>query len=367
MTDYCKFFNNGLVYNISRTNFSMSPCCYFKQESRAQVDRSVVEQYQKFRTEWANSNIEKNCAICQHQELSGQKSYRQAANNIVKKDTDKLVMLTVAVNKTCNLACPTCDSNSSSFWYQENLRNNVPQSELVIQLHQEDREQVITEKFLKFFKETDLSDIEYIKFGGGEPLMNDTHIKILELIPFKENVIVQYTSNFSIMPSDSVFSLWEKFKLIKWMASLDGIESQHEFLRWPYKWKKFLKFKNTAFASVPNNVMFGIEHTVNPLNAFYFDRFEQWFNDEFSTNRLGDHSDLNVHYADGILGLSNTPESLKKLIIEKYGENHLISTFLRLQTESLYSINKTVKYLDDINIWRNVSWRQIFPDVEKYF
>lgn len=363
---FCKFFNNGLVYNLGNDTFTMSPCCYFKQNFYADVNLSSVEQYEKFKSVWSSADTETNCNTCNLQEKGNQVSYRQAANDIVKKDTDKLVMLTIAVNKKCNLACPTCSAESSSFWYQENIRNNVKQSNTIKITHQEDKQHIITEKFLKFFKEVDLSDIEYIKFGGGEPFMNDTHIKILELLPNKQNITVQYTSNFSIMPSDNIFKVWEKFKLIKWMASVDGTESQFEFLRWPYKWEKFSDFCKTAVLSVPTNVMFGVEHTINPLNAFYYDRFEQWFYQEFGSNRLGDASDLNLHFAEGILGLSNTPIRLKNLIIEKYGENHLISNFLQTTNTPSYQLTEVVEYLNNLNSWRKVSWQQIFPEIQEY-
>ena len=151
MTD-CKFFNNGLVYNINPSNFIMRPCCYFKQENEVVPEQPSLGQYQKFKTQWIKSDLADNCSICYRQEHSGQISYRQAANDIIKKTTDKLVMLTISVNKKCNLACPTCDSSASSFWYQENIRNSVAQSENIIRLHKEDKEHIIVEKFLEFFK-----------------------------------------------------------------------------------------------------------------------------------------------------------------------------------------------------------------------
>lgn len=152
--------------------------------------------------------------------------------------------------------------------------------------------------------------------------------------------------------------------MIKWVASIDGVADQFEFLRWPYEWTKLAEFKDRAFAQVPNNVMFGVEYTLNPLNIFYYDRFEQWFNQEFAVNKLGDPSDLNIHYADGIMGLAKTNSDVRDIVAKKYN-NHQIHNLLK-QVPYTNSTGFT-EYLDKIDQWRNTSWRTIFPDVEQYY
>lgn len=362
---FCKFFKNGLVYNNNTTQFTASPCCYFDKSYPIDPNDDVNEQFSNYKTTWLSADTNKSCRVCNNQERSGIPSYRQSANDLIQEDTNNLVMLTIAVNKKCNLACPTCDAGSSSMWYRENIRNNALQPLSIIDMHQEDNEHLITKKFLTLFETQDLSNLRYIKFGGGEPFMNDTHLQILKMIPNADKITVQYTSNFSIMPTRAVFKEWERFHLIKWIASVDGIKDQFEFLRWPYKWDKFLEFKQKAFAIVPTNVMFGVEHTLNPLNIFYYDQFENWFNEEFSVNRLGDESDLNLHYANGMMALEKTNNEIRNLITKKYSSNHKIPLLLtqvpRLPESGL------INYLDTIDKWRSTSWRKIFPDIEKYY
>ena len=364
--NFCKFFKNGLVYNNNTTDFTVSPCCYFSKNYVIDPANDLTSQLEQHRLSWQIADISKTCQICIAQENSGIPSYRQAANNIITNNTDKIVMLTIAVNKKCNLACPTCGSHSSSLWYRENIRNGIGESIDIIDLHKEDHEHKITQRFLSFFKSQDLSALAYIKFGGGEPLINDTHLQILNMIPNPDNVIVQYTSNFSIMPSQKVFDVWEKFKLIKWCVSIDGIGERFEFLRWPYKWDKFIKFKNRAVNIVPVNVMFGVEHTINPLNILYFDEFKQWFDSEFASNRLGDASDFNIHYAEGILGLNCSTEELRKQVNLKFGQGHCMTQLLQ-QIPSDGDTQQFVEYLDKINSWRDQEWRTIFCDAEMYY
>lgn len=361
--DFCKFFRNGLVYNNNSVDFTIAPCCYYKKIDKITSTIDLQTQLKRNRNQWLLDDVAVQCSICIEHENSGLVSYRQAANNSIPEETDSIVFLTVAVNKQCNLACPMCDANSSSFWYQENLRNNIIQDQRVIQLHLDDKNNMITNQFIKLLSEIDLSKLRYIKFGGGEPLMNDTHTRILNLIPHPENVSIQYTSNFSILPNKEIFNVWQKFKLVKWAASLDGVQEQFEFLRWPYKWEKFLSFKQKAFATVPTNVMFAVEHTLTPLNIFYFDKFEKWFNQSFAENRLGDNTDFNIHVATGILGLEKTPVSLREQVYEKYGIDHKISNLVK--QSSVMSSEPMIKYLDNLDTMRGTNWRKTFPDIEK--
>lgn len=363
--NFCKFFKNGLVYNNNSVEFTVSPCCYYNKIDTINPNYDLNTQLKKNRDSWESDDVSLHCKICIDHENSGLFSYRQAANNLIPEVTDNIVFLTVAVNKKCNLACPMCDSNSSSYWYQENIRNKIPQSQNIIQLHADDREGIITDRFINLLTSINLSHLRYLKFGGGEPLMNNTHLEILKLIPNPENVEVQYTSNFSIMPTEDIFSVWSNFKLIKWAASLDGIEESFEFLRWPYKWEKFLYFKEKAFATVPTNVMFAVEHTLTPLNIFYFDKFEEWFNEHFFENRLGDKSDFNMHIAFGKLGLEQTPITLREEIYKKYGNDHRISNLVR-QTPITPAQNM-IEYLDKLDTFRNTNWRKVFDKVEQFY
>ena len=362
---FCKFLKNGLVYNNNTDHFTVSPCCWFSEKYIIDPDSSPQEQLIKYKQQWLEEDFSKTCRLCTNAEQSGLYSYRQSSFDQITSVTDQLDFLTIAVNKKCNLACPSCDAENSSFWFQENNRNNIKQSNNIIKLHKEDREGTITQKFLSTLASQDLSKVTYIKFGGGEPLMSDTHEQILNLLPHPENVVIQYTSNFSLMPTDRVFELWKKFKLIKWVASLDGINEQFSFLRWPYQWTNLEKFIITAKNKVPGNVMFGVEHTVNLLNAFYYPEFKSWFDQHFSTNRSGDPSDLNLHKCEGLLSVDHMPVALRNLVQNKLGSDHAISIMIN-QSSYSENITPTVQYLNQVDTWRNSNWRELFPDVQEH-
>jgi hypothetical protein len=366
MNKFCRHLSNGLVYNNNTTTFTISPCCFFAKENEVDPDKDLSMQLLTHRTSWLDSEVSVTCKICIDAERRGAHSYRLASFDIINGVENKLEFLTVAINKKCNLACPSCDSQSSSFWYQSNIKNKVPQPRQIHQLHQEDRQGVITDKFISLLSDQDLTALTYIKFGGGEPLMTDTHKKVMSLIPDPSKVTIQYTSNFSVMPTQSTLKMWEKFKLVKWVASIDGVKEQFSFLRWPYRWEKLEIFTDNAIRKVPSNVMFGVEHTLNPLNIFYFDQFESWFDNHLASNRCGDQSDFNIHLCNGVIGLEHTPPELRKKIKNKYGENHQVSMAL---DQKPYSGSTTglVHYLDQLDVQRKINWRRLFPEVQEFF
>lgn len=360
MSEFCKFLSQGLIYNNDTTVFTVSPCCYYSKN----YPLTSADQLLKYKAQWLTPDPEA-CKQCLDMESAGQPSYRQASFDLVGSG-DKIQVLTVAVNKQCNLACPSCDAGSSSFWYQENQRNGREQSTKIHQLHQENRQGVTDERFVELLKHIDLSELHYIKFGGGEPLMSSTHAQILRLIPNPDQVTVHYTSNFSIMPTATVLELWTRFRLIKWVASIDGTEDQFELLRWPHQWKRINDLIDQAQEQVPHNTMFGVEHTLNPLNIFYYDRFKSWFDQEFSTNRYGDASDFNLHPCYGVLNINNTPPELRRIISQRYQPDHPV---VRMLAEHPYSgsTHALVEYLDLLDVERSHNWRAIFPEVEAYF
>lgn len=366
MSEFCRHLTNGLVYNNNTISFTVSPCCYFSSDYSINPKQDLVDQLNKHKTQWMSADIAHNCKICINAEKQNLTSYRQASFDFIQGTDSRFEFLTVAVNKKCNLACASCGPAASSFWYQENIRHQVRQTSTIHQMHQDDRQGVIADKFVQLLAKQDLSALRYVKFGGGEPLMSDTHEQIMALIPDPSLVTVQYTSNFSIMPSQQIFCTWKKFKLVKWIASLDGVGEQFSLLRWPYRWEKLESFATNAISTAPGNVMFGVEHTVNPLNAFYIDQFQTWFDQRLAFNRYGDRSDFNMHLCTGVLGIEHTPPALRDKIKRYYGANHAVSIALDQKPYS-GGVTALVQYLDQLDQWRGTNWRNTFAEVQEFF
>lgn len=363
---FCNFFRNGLVYNNNTTHFTVSPCCFYSKPDVIYLDQDIATQLSDCRKSWLNDDINVVCKKCIDAEKVNLTSLRQASFDACSGHDDNIEFLTVAVNKKCNLACASCNSGSSSFWYRENIRDGISETDNIIDLHRDDHLGKIDKEFTNVILDKSFQHLKYIKFGGGEPLMSATHEVILSQIKNPQDVTLQYTSNFSIMPSKRIFNLWKKFRLVKWCASTDGIEQQFEILRWPYHWNDFTEFVERAKDLVPHNVMFGVEHTLNPLNIWYFENFKRWFSDNFSANRQGDPTDFNVHICTGQLDLRQTPELLRKDLSKKLGSTHLVNQILDKHSYT-GTYSPMVTWLDSLDQRRRTNWRDTFAEVAGYY
>ena len=112
--------------------------------------------------------------------------------------------------------------------------------------------------------------------------------------------------------------------------------------------------------------MFGVEHTINPLNAYYYPEFLAWFTDYLGTNLAGDISDLNLHPCQGELGLEHTPPKLREAIKTRLGQHHPVVNMLA-QFPYSGSTGDLVKYMNRLDQWRNTNWRETFKEIEAYF
>jgi hypothetical protein len=209
-----------------------------------------------------------------------------------------------------------------------------------------------------------LNKLKYVKFFGGEPLFTDTHLKFIKHIPHPETVTLHYTTNGSIYPTQETFEVWKKFQTVIFAASLDGIEEQFDYVRWPLSWHKVSKNlirirenKNIC------NLMFRVEFTANFLNTYYFDRLENWINQHLYTNLSGDKTELNIHHCwGGVWDLEKMPLNIREVVLKKYSNDHTIHRLVA----NLPSPTSLDPWKNFINTWdsrRNNSWQTAFPDL----
>lgn len=350
---FCRFLSNGYSVTLKQNgNLVTSPCCWYRGnipiDENADLNREI--QFNSITT-WTPG-----CQICKEQELVGYYSFRQASFDIIPEvDNTFPIALDINVDLTCNAACVICGPQSSSTWSKQMSNRKMihiaPNLNFKTQLEE-------------LFNNIDLSNVQRIKFFGGEPLLTDTHINILNKLPDPSKVDIWYTTNASIMPTSAVLDLWSKFHLVFFEASIDGTVEQFNYLRWPLKWKlienNLLELKEIA----PVNTLFRINHTLNPFNVFYYDRLEEWVNQNFATNRLGDLTEINVHPCWGTWALDRTPTKLREEIYKKYS-NHNVSNLLA--TAGNQPFDTIIQFTKTWDIIRKNNWKEVFPEIIEYF
>lgn len=368
---FCNFLGNGLFISNRSSDLKISPCCFYQSPTIIKDIHNSIKNLDNqinllLKTSSNQNHYHSACDICVQQEKSNIPSYRQSSFAYQSYTDNKIVALTIDIDRKCNLACASCNENDSSLWFKEKQKFNVPMKESIHQMHQNNTDEKLRQ-IIDAVCKLDLSTVEWIKFGGGEPLLSNTHVYFLNELKKQvdvSNIILNYTSNYSIVPNQSTFDLWKQFKKIELSGSIDGVYDQFHFLRWPFKFDKLVKNLQMLYEQCPTNVEFKIEHTVNPLNIFYYDDLQKFVFDNFRTNSAGNFTTINIHPCWGDLGLSHVHPSVIEMTKKKLGDDHKV---IKLAEQSINHTKLNVSYLDMLDNMRGTNWRKLFCDVEKYY
>lgn len=127
----------------------------------------------------------------------------------------------IRYDNKCNLACITCDALASSLWAKE----------LRIPIRHESKLLVDYDK---------LRAAKKLYLAGGEPLIIDEFIDLLQFIAANElDIAVVINTNLTVV-SDRVLSVLSAIKNCTLVVSVDSFGSVNEYHRWPLKWDKFM-------------------------------------------------------------------------------------------------------------------------------
>lgn len=351
MSEFCKFLSHGYSFTKHKGELIIKPCCWFTDNEKFDNHTFVRQKWEKI-NDWVPG-----CKVCKQQEEAGFRSFRKASFDIIPAHLPPSpVAIDINLDYDCNAACVICGPGSSSAWQQQLKKQNI------LKIVQKE-----TPTDINFILTTlDFSNVRRVKFFGGEPMLTRTHIDVLKNIKNCKETEIWYTTNGSILPDKELIDLWSKFKLVYFEVSIDGIDKKFEYIRWPLSWNKItnnlFELKNIA----PNNLLFRINHTLNPFNSFYYDELVNWVQTQFNANRLGDPVEINVHPCWGVWNLNKTPMALRKVIFEKYKNTQpkIVNLLQLLPYESCREIKKFTEYWDPI---RDLYWQSIFPEIVDYF
>ncbi len=356
---FCNLLSNGYSFSKDKnSNLTVSPCCLHTK--KIIVDKNLVQQHRSNFgniTDWTDS-----CAHCHVLEKSGQQSLRQTGPDWIPAgvENQSAVMIDINLDTECNAACVICGEHSSSLWKSENKKFHK------IKEKTNKSTQLVDDYIDLIVDTTPLDDVRYIKFFGGEPLFTDTHIKFLEKIKNPGNVTVHYTTNGSIFPKNQVQQVWNRFKTVIFAVSIDGIDKQFDYVRWPLTWTKVsgnliqLKERNI------HNLMFRVEFTANLLNTYYYDKLEQWVSLNLSANNFGDKTEISVHHCfNSAFALESMPLAVMDLIKEKYGPQHVIYELVK-NSKKTQKIDEFWNFVNRWDPWRKKAWQECFPDLVPY-
>lgn len=361
---HCPMIHNGLQINLKTISneIRINHCCLRGDLHPASIDNlwnnSALAPLRKINLE---NKWDPGCSSCKNNEAAGLESFRTGTLQMFgrKETLSGPQRLDLMFDIGCNLACRICDEFSSTFW-QKHLTDNgiffsAPSTESK------------SEQMIEILKNLDLSNLELVVFCGGETLLGSGYWAVAEAIAklapqAKDKITLSFQTNGTQKIPEKYYKLIEQFHLLKLNISIDGIEDQFEYLRWPANWNQVTDNIFNLRETLPVNNMFLIEETISIFNLFYHHKVEDWAKNNFSTNRLGDVTNHTTHLATGVFNLGNItqeyrdslPKNLQKLIPPTWKEN----------PEKIKRMIGQILKFDQI---RGQNWAKTFPELPAFY
>lgn len=306
------FYQTNQVTDNSTAVNTIVPCSLTQHSANefSVVNNSILESinqpiWRQIRQQFVQGqfNTIPSCATCHRTESQGGHSARLGANqHFVQHSTSDIVALVRQIvangyvtdrllsidwfpSNYCNLKCIMCAGGASSARMTWEIQTNGITKQVVINTPDQD--------FYSLLK-----DIEIINFTGGETLMQPQVHQMIEYLVdnnLAQNKTIFMLTNATTYP-DKLMSLFEHFKQVIYMCSLDGVGSVLEYQRRGARWSDVgansLKlFRHPRIATVGNLVL-------TAVNAPGIRDFVQWVQEHGIYNGIAVSPVFRAEYLD---------------------------------------------------------------------
>jgi len=315
--------------NIADYNGSIfvSPCCISPMVKSKTTDFKNIQYLKDIRDSWTQEIFPAPCNACKVAESAEMSSRRIGSNQWYNdngyNNTDvELIKLDYWVGDTCNLRCAICGPEFSSAWKQE------------LGVSSKLKKSVVNH----FWKQMDLSTIRWVHFNGGEPLLSKSHVEFLQALPNKEQLHINYNTNATILPDQTLLDLWQQFKLVQIDFSIDDIEQRFEYQRYSASWAQVKDNLQWYIDHAPHNCMFAVNTTVSVLNYANLENLDLWLTNNFFVSRFTDVIEHRKQLASGLFALDGAQQR----------------------------IHKIKRFLESCDARRGTNWQITFPELVEY-
>ena len=344
------------------TKGNHSPCAVLDGIWHKKNDVWNHEALEKLRDNHAKGIRDDTCESCWVNEETGIESYRQRyhASNKFNKEAvlqsiedgsykDGPTSLYLKNGNICNLQCRICGPKDSFSWAPEanalakKYNTQGTYMEKGVQKNNWTAEQL--KSMLYWNKKLNRVDL-----FGGEALTNTKVLDYLQLLVdegVSKDITVYFNTNATRTPTESWWNVMKQFKALEFELSLDGVEEQFEYQRYPAKWTDVISFRKWIFEkSKLMPITYGIIVTVNSLNIWYlpetlakliaykkievYKNYPQYLTDSRIFKRILDtddaiffnHVSYPAHY-----NIQNMPASIKRQVDYKLSNSKYADQF----------------------------------------
>ena len=382
---FCMHPFTGLA---TREDGAVKVCC--RSHPIGFIQKNTLEEIwnndvmQRIRKQVLNNERPPECAPCFNLEDQGVESLRQrhisgvipeARINLYPNTPLQPLMpfefptMEIKMNNLCNLKCRMCNPMDSTSW------NDWSE----IESHYKKEDNFLVQKiidlnlqnkpFLDSFVDTPnwwesfeklLPYFRRVEFAGGEPLMDPTHYKILDMLAtYGNNIEIKYATNLTMLGKNNrtVWQYWPKFNSVAVNVSIDGIGASYEYIRGNASWAELVN-NIKQIQTIPNiNRIVGAV-AVQVSNVMVLDKMIKYFLDD-----LGVVFYTNIVQYPNVLSIQVLPEALKeqatinlnfaKLYIQDY---KLVKEHPMLLDLTLKQINGIINFMwakDQSDKWKD--------------
>lgn len=297
------------IHAATYTDGSVLLCCVAKNSGSINLNHQNWQQawnsdhFKQARLAMLEGRAFNACDHCYKEEAAGIRSHRQNENNLWYRELgsqylDNLVQATHAdghvdndlitidlrLGNTCNLQCVMCRPVDSSKWVRD---ANILARELKTDAKYDWKyklENFAIDNF-DWYKDPEFwnsffesaKDIRHIILAGGEPLYIKEHKEILTQLVnrgFSKNIELRYHTNGTIY-NQSIVDLWQEFRRVEVMISMDGYGEVNSYIRYPADWH-LLEKNLELYDCTPDVVDPKILCTVQALNIYWLPEFADW-------------------------------------------------------------------------------------------
>lgn len=328
------------------------PCCKYKvgdndwQHNVPKLpDVNIDElwnqpELQNLRGQFLRNERPSGCHACWDEEKAGIKSMRKMYDDggklhpmstfysHIPRQSPK--SLDLKLSNLCNLKCRICTPFLSSQWIKEHKDLELSDKNVIRMYTENSREKFSADPSNAEILKAWAKNIDHLEFYGGEPLMQQEHDTILNIINEYGNpdiTKIWYNTNGTIC-EEKFFEIWKNFYEVTISLSIDDIGDRFEYQRMNAKW-------DLVLSNIQNFKLLKEKHAVNLNLQIYI--------------TVGIH---NVYYLDEILDYIKTNFQLPIIFNLVHYPNHYslvhFPNFVKSQIEhKLRSIDTTgIEFID---------------------
>ena len=252
----------------------------------------------------------------------------------------------------CNLACRSCNPQSSSKW----IRDWEKLNERKFDTPQSMFDWPLDERFWASLAEH-CNNTRKVYINGGEPLLVDKHMRFLEFLITKNlanKITLVYSTNATII-NDKYVDLWKEFEQVEFMVSIDCLEDRNTYLRHPAKWDKTIEAFDWLHSLGHKSYVL---QTVSIMNIYYIKEFWEYFRNK------GVYVSHNMVHHPNYYSAANAPQHAKQAVLDKiagmpFYDN--INNFLSQEANTV-AFEQFLTENKRLDVIRNQSYAETFKE-----